>query len=202
MNTDPTPRVFLYTLKYDYGFAPNPFHGVCTLATCKPAIRKAAQIGDYIVGKGPTPRNTELVYVMIVDEILTFDSYWDDERFQVKKPVMNASIMMAYGDNVYHRPHPDAKYVQADSHHSHNDGTTNEANVLRDTNHTDRVLVGRRFSYFGKAGVALPCSKLDTDISIPIRSMKYKFRDGDRATLLIYLDRLLGRGYTNEPADW
>jgi hypothetical protein len=36
----------------DYGFAPNPFFGVCTLATCKPKIRKAAAIGDWVVGTG------------------------------------------------------------------------------------------------------------------------------------------------------
>lgn len=34
----------------DYGFAPNPFFGVCTLATCKPRIRSVAQIGDWVVG--------------------------------------------------------------------------------------------------------------------------------------------------------
>ncbi len=27
----------------DYGFAPNPFHGICTLATCKPVIRRVAR---------------------------------------------------------------------------------------------------------------------------------------------------------------
>lgn len=200
MITEAKPRVFLYTVAYDYGFAPNPFHGVCTLATCKPDIRKAAQIGDYIAGKGPTPWNNNLVYAMIVDEVLAYDSYWNDERFQVKKPVMNASIMMAYGDNIYHRPRPEADYVQSHSHHSHRDGTTNEKNVHHDTKRTDRVLIGRRFSYFGKGGPALP--SLETDITKPIRNMRCNFCSADYQTLLIYLDRLLGRGYTGEPAGW
>jgi hypothetical protein len=34
----------------DTGFAPNPFHDFLTLATCKPDIRKKAQIGDWVLG--------------------------------------------------------------------------------------------------------------------------------------------------------
>ncbi len=41
-----------YIVRYDSGFAPNPFYGFCTLATCKPDIRKHAQVGDWIVGTG------------------------------------------------------------------------------------------------------------------------------------------------------
>lgn len=32
-------KAFCYVIPYDTGFAPNPFHGLCTLATCKPQIR-------------------------------------------------------------------------------------------------------------------------------------------------------------------
>ena len=46
------PRIYSYKLSRDYGFAPNPFHGICTLATCKPQIRKGAQVGDLIIGCG------------------------------------------------------------------------------------------------------------------------------------------------------
>ena len=35
-------RLFSYVVRYDYGFAPNPFEGCCTIATCKPQIRRAA----------------------------------------------------------------------------------------------------------------------------------------------------------------
>ena len=47
--------LYLYVVDRDFGFAPNPFHGVCTLATCKPKIRKFAKVGDWIIarhGKG------------------------------------------------------------------------------------------------------------------------------------------------------
>ena len=45
-------RLFSYVVARDYGFAPNPFFGVCTLATCKPIVRRVAAIGDWIVGTG------------------------------------------------------------------------------------------------------------------------------------------------------
>jgi hypothetical protein len=38
--------IFVYVVKHDGGFAPNPFHGFCTLACCKPKIRKGAKEGD------------------------------------------------------------------------------------------------------------------------------------------------------------
>lgn len=46
-------RVFTYVLDHDTGFAPNPFHGWCTLAGCKPVIRRTARIDDWIVGMTP-----------------------------------------------------------------------------------------------------------------------------------------------------
>jgi len=42
--------VFSYVVKNDGGFAPNPFHGSCTLACCKPKIRNVASAGDIVVG--------------------------------------------------------------------------------------------------------------------------------------------------------
>ena len=43
-------RVFSYVVMHDSGFAPNPFHGHCTLACCKPKIRSQAKAGDIVVG--------------------------------------------------------------------------------------------------------------------------------------------------------
>ncbi|MBC6697349.1 Nmad2 family putative nucleotide modification protein [Hymenobacter puniceus] len=44
--------LYSYVLRFDTGDAPNPYGGVCTLAVCKPAIRRTAQIGDWILGTG------------------------------------------------------------------------------------------------------------------------------------------------------
>ena len=43
-------RLYSYVVVSDHGFAPNPFHGYCTLANCKPRIRGSAQPGDWILG--------------------------------------------------------------------------------------------------------------------------------------------------------
>lgn len=80
------PDIFMYTVKYDDGFAPNPFHGVCSLATCKPDIRRSANPGDLVIGKAAAPNGRRLVFAMEVDEILTFDEYWHDPPISAKDP--------------------------------------------------------------------------------------------------------------------
>lgn len=47
-------RIYSYVVRYDSGFAPNPFYGYCTLATCKPDIRRAAEVGDWLVAPATT----------------------------------------------------------------------------------------------------------------------------------------------------
>jgi hypothetical protein len=70
----PLVKLYSYVVARDYGFAPNPFFGVCTLATCKPQIRKHAQVGDWIVGTGAKCNRLDghLVYVMKVQQF----SFW------------------------------------------------------------------------------------------------------------------------------
>lgn len=78
--------VFSYVIEHDLGFAPNPFHRVCTLACCKPKVRKKAKLGDYILGMGAVRPKLQgcITFWMRVDEILTFDEYWNDIRFRQK----------------------------------------------------------------------------------------------------------------------
>ena len=79
-------RISVYVLKHDSGFAPNPFHGWCTLACCKPTIRRKARPGDWIVGITPRDLDNRLAYAMKVDESLTFEEYGSDRRFKAKRP--------------------------------------------------------------------------------------------------------------------
>ena len=148
---------FSYIISRDYGFAPNPFHGICTLATCKPIVRKHCDVGDYVIGLSPRNggKGNKLIYLMRVTEVLTFDQYWEDPRFEVKKPVMNGSLKKCYGDNVYHHG-ADGAWMQEDSHHTNEDGSINEYNLKRDTKTTDRVLLSNDFYYFGKDCISLP----------------------------------------------
>lgn len=148
-------KYYSYVIPRDYGFAPNPYFGYCTLADCKPIIRKTAQIGDWIAafGSASTSYREKLVMLMQVGEIMKFDEYWIDSRFKCKRPVFSKGIMHAYGDNIYH--HVDGKWMQEPSHHSNVDGSINIKNLTKDTQ-TDRVLISTNFYYFGNNAIIIP----------------------------------------------
>lgn len=149
-------KLYSYIVARDYGFAPNPFHGFCTLATCKPKIRSSAAVGDWIVGTGAKTKyglNGRLIYAMKVDEPLDFDAYWNDPRFLCKRPILNGSLKLVYGDNIYHRA--GRRWVQEDSHHSFENGRPNPRNIARDTS-INRILVATKFVYWGRAAPAIP----------------------------------------------
>lgn len=151
------PRVYLYVVDRDFGFAPNPFHGCCSLATCKPRIRATARPADWIVGLGGKRLQAtgRCIFAMRVDEILTFDDYWSSERFFDKRPVRNGSRRMIVGDNIYHRDAVSCEWRQADSHHSNPDGSANVHNLQHDTQ-VNRVLIGGTFFYFGNQAPEVP----------------------------------------------
>jgi hypothetical protein len=157
-------RIYSYVVRYDSGFAPNPFYGNCTLATCKPDIRRGAKIGDWVVGSGSNNRSVRrgghLVYAMRVTDAITFDEYGTDPRFETKKPFRNGSRKQSCGDNIYFRVHPDAPWQQRDSFHSRSDGSLNPDHVRRDTG-VDRVLVSNDFAYFGGEGPEFPAELKD-----------------------------------------
>lgn len=148
--------VYSYVIARDYGFAPNPFHGYCTLATCKHVIRRVAQVGDWVIGTGSARygRTGHLICAMRVTEVLSFDEYWADPRFALKRPDLTGSRMRAFGDNIYHRD-PDGNWIQEDSHHSLPGGEVNRVNLDDDTK-TDRVLISDEFWYFGASAPLIP----------------------------------------------
>ncbi len=150
--------LFSYIVRYDSGFAPNPFHGYCTLATCKPRIRRHAQPGDWLVGTGSNARSVRrgeyLVYAMCVTEVLSTEDYWRDARFEGKKPNLYYNWIAASGDNIY-EPNGVGQWRQLGSYHSQADGSPSEAHIERDTG-VERVLISDDFVYFGGEGPRLP----------------------------------------------
>jgi Nucleotide modification associated domain 2 len=150
-------KCFTYIVARDFGFAPNPFGGFCTLATCKPKIRNSAKVGDWVIGVGSAKMRLrgELIFAMKVTEKLTYNEYWNDIRFQFKRPAMNCSKKKAYGDNIYFYDDIKNTWFQADSHHSNSDGSTNYHNLDRDTQSSE-VLISENFYYFGKYRLTLP----------------------------------------------
>ena len=71
-----------YTLTVHAGHAPcwmlDPQHGreVLSLANCKPLIRDAADVGEWIAGVTPKAMGCRLAYLMRVGERLTRTEYW------------------------------------------------------------------------------------------------------------------------------
>lgn len=195
-------RIYSYVIEHDLGFAPNPFHLICTLAACKPQIRRSAQVGDYIIGTGAKRPNIQghLSYWMRVDEILTFEQYWDDPRFRLKRPFMRGSYIQRYGDNIYHRDPFTGEIVQEDSFHSKSGGKMSIENLVRDTGTTDRVLIAAEFAYWGGAGPKIPSAL--KDFVVANQGHKCRFNADRVQAFLSWLSGMPGRGYLGEPAHW
>lgn len=200
-------RLYSYKVRYDIGFAPNPFHGLCTLATCKPRIRAGATVGDWVVGVGSASQGTlgRLVFGMKVDEKLTFSEYWSDERFQSKKADRHGSLKYRYGDNVYHKDEA-GKWVQTDCRHSLEDGSPNADHIRRDTS-ADAVLISERFSYFGAEGPELPRTlrtwgDANIDLAEPGRDHTYTAYPPEMIQDFVTWFNSLESGYQHPPKDW
>lgn len=198
--------LFTYVVRYDIGFAPDPFHGRCTLATCKPGIRKASEPGDWVAGIGSKQKGQEglLVFCMHVDEAVSYDEYWADPRFQRKKPNRVGSLKQRYGDNIYHRASPDDPWIQEDSRHSLDDGAPNTDHIKRDTS-APRVLIASRFSYFGDQAIDIPPEFRDWDghdICQGGRGYKRNFPSELFDAFIAWLDSIATEGIAGEPLDW
>lgn len=198
--SEPHPKLYSYVVAWDYGFAPNPFHGFCTLATCKPQIRRTARVGDWIVGTGSKVKGLQdrIVYAMLVSEAMPFDEYWRDPRFRIKRPNLYSSISRAAGDNIYHR-NPSGEWQQADSHHSYAYGRPNCANIRRDTS-VDRVLIATDFAYWGGSGPALP-RFAGVDIRKDGQAHKCHFPVEAIAEFIAWFRALPEKGVLGDPAD-
>src|SRR5207302_8257370 len=71
-------KVYIYVVDRDFGFAPNPFHGFCSLATCKPGIRNTANVGDWVIGMGGSRLKAtgRCVFAMLITDKITHNEYW------------------------------------------------------------------------------------------------------------------------------
>lgn len=194
--------LYSFVTRWDHGFAPNPFHGWCTLATCKPRIRKRAQVGDWVLGTGSKERGYDrrVIFLMRVTEITTYDGYWRDPRFAAKRPVLNGSFKQMFGDNIYHRPTPNAPWIQADSRHSYEGAVVNEKNLRVDTGHTDKVLLSNDFVYWGEDAPTLP--SLLAEFHIGRVGELWAFSDAQVAKLLRWALSDNRRGRVGDPLEW
>lgn len=143
-------RLFSYVITHDAGFAPNPFGGVLTLATCKPRIRVTARPDDWLLGTGSVRAvgTGRVVYAAAVAEVLAIEQYATDSRFAVKQPVVGREPWQRHGDNIYSRLPSGAWHQRRNIHH-----------FPKDMEHDlggKNVLVCERFWYFGRLAPLLP----------------------------------------------
>jgi len=198
-----SPHLYSYVVARDYGFAPNPFHGFCTLATCKPDIRGSAKEGAWVVGTGSKAHRLEghVVYAMRVTAVRSFDEYWQGAPFICKRPNFHGSLMQAFGDNIYHRDPQTGHWIQENSHHSLPDGSENKKNKERDLK-ADRVLISDDFYYFGQNAPQIP-DEIRAELCKKGPGIKSVCFSRDFAYRVVYwLRDFRVKGYLGEPVDW
>lgn len=197
-------NIFSYKVEHDLGLAPNPFHNFCTLAVCKSSIRrnKNLSIGDWVIGTGSEAlgNTNHLIYAMKVEEKLTFNEYWEDERFESKKPIIEGSLVKIYGDNIYHQDPNNEEWIQEDSAHSLDQGLTNEDHLKRDTG-GEYVLVSQEFYYFGENAPKVPKELIE--LCPKSRDMEYLNRsEGVVDAFVRWLKDNHKSGIHGDPINW
>lgn len=169
-------RFFSYVVTHDSGFAPNPYGGVLTLATCKPRIRLTARSGDWILGTGSVAAvgSNRLVFAARISEVVSIETYGTDSRFDFKRPSLTGEPWKRDGDNIYIRKN-DGTWVQRRNPHHF---TEDMAHDLSGRN----VLVCTYFWYFGRSAPNIPTRLHD----VAKRGPGHKFIE-DRARCLAVL---------------
>jgi hypothetical protein len=141
-------KLSAYIIRVDGGFAPNPFGHHCTLACCKPTIRRKAEKGDTIVGTASSryPHAGHLIYAMRVKEVLSYNQYWKDPRFDYRKPSL-ATPISRRGDNIWHQDAKGKWQVTPNACHD-------ESAKQRDTS-GENALIATEFFYFGRDAIRI-----------------------------------------------
>lgn len=140
-------KLSAYVVSVDSGFSPNPYGRRCTLACCKPTIRRNAEPGDIIVGSGSVRCGLagQLIYAMRVGEVLPFQTYWD--RYPSKRPSLRTAVSRR-GDNIWHANAAGLwRGVRGALHNE-----THRARDLRGEN----ALIAEEFYYFGREAIVVP----------------------------------------------
>lgn len=128
-----------------------------------PVIRRTAKLGDWLIGMGGRDLEAtgRCIYAMRITGHLTFNEYWNSERFRGKRPARNGSRRTMVGDNIYHTDPKTGKWLQEDSVHSQPNGEQDMPNTDHDTE-TDRILFSEEFFYFGENAPTVPSKLLET----------------------------------------
>ena len=142
-------RLCSYVVVHDTGFAPNPFHGYCTLAACTPNHQGLRlRPGDWLLGNSSAATGNRLIHAMRVSEVMDFDDYFHDARFAAKK-ARNGGWQDRCGDNIYYRDESGAWRQALAFYH------TDHGRLENDTTHPS-VFISDFFFYFGDQAPNIP----------------------------------------------
>jgi len=159
-------KVFSYVMTEDTGFAPNPYHGVLTLACCKPQIRLCANIGDWVMGTAgkvltesahkrlgwSVEEIGRLVYLMKVTSKLTRSEYWGEFK---KKKYNKGNWPGEVGDNIYELVAGEYVGPTEGARHKHKNKAVDLGPKERGYPYSE-VLGSTEFYYFGIEARVLP----------------------------------------------
>lgn len=193
--------IYAYKITRDYGFAPNPFGAYCTLACCKPHIRKKAVVGDWIIGTGAVENKllNHLIFLMKVTEKISFQKYWEDERFNYKKPILNGSLKQIHGDNIYYNENDN--WIQIDSHHSLYNGQINEGNLKQDLS-GEYVLISDQFVYLGDDYLKIPEKYLEICPGLRTRDYITVQNENLADDFIQFVLKINNLGLNGNPINW
>lgn len=160
--------LYCYTMTHDTGFAPNPYHGVLTLATCKPMVRKYAQKGYWISGwTGNAVYNKQgeidkkgagrLIYLAQVSKVISFKEYWENypQKKQPTKSIEGGKECFKSCGNVLITKSDDISFCGDNIYEPCNNGFEQHKNPHHDKQNIERdlsgenVLICEEFYYFG-----------------------------------------------------
>ena len=192
-------RLFAYKLTHDTGFAPNPFHGVCTLATCKSYIRLLKRKGDWIAGFTSAKLNHDtvgcerLVYLMRVAKKLPFETYPNEPRFAAKIPRQGADhCVERVGDNIYGIRDGVVFQVPNPFH---------QRNKLAEDTSGKFVLMAKTFAYFGSEPLVIP-DELRPMVPHGVACHGVLTQDTAKAQAFVKFVLSKGKGIHARPTSW
>lgn len=108
-----------------------------------------AQKDDWIIGTNPKSQGNKLVYAMQISEVLSFETYYADVRFEKKKPIVHGSWRERCGDNMYYKDQQGHWIQQPTIHHQ-------SAEIIKKDLKHPAVFIAKYFYYFGDNAITLP----------------------------------------------
>jgi len=183
-------KLLKYVVPFDFGFAPNPYHGICTLAACTPNHQNARlNPEDWILGHSGVSTNNKIIYLMKVDEIIQRNDYFNREDFQCKKPNLKSKRLLdRYGDNIYYLDNGEWYQINTVFHNE----KTEPGHLSKDTRN-NKVFTGKEFYYFNNEGFEL--AKLGFESLIyKGRNYKYEYEEAKIKSLVKFLRKHFDSG--------